>query len=75
MHYALDAIYEYSHLSQGDEEPTTQYLSRAKVLLEHIHHTKKVVKYSRCRFGTVLYLVRGLKALYMRRRVVSKQDF
>ena len=29
--YALDAMFAYSHLSQGDEEPTTQYLARAKV--------------------------------------------
>ena len=28
-----DARYPYSHLWQGDEEPTTQYLSRANVLL------------------------------------------
>ena len=51
MPYTLDAMYMYSNLSQGDEEPTTQYLSRAKVLLEHIHHTTKFVKYSRCQLG------------------------
>ena len=32
----------YSHLLQDDEEPTTQYLSREKVQLEHIHHTTKL---------------------------------
>ena len=40
--YMSDTMYAYSHLMQGNEEPTTQYLSRPKVLLEHIHHTTKV---------------------------------
>ena len=34
---ASDAMFAYSDLLQGDDEPTTQYLVRAKVLLEHIH--------------------------------------
>ena len=42
MAYTSDAMYTYSHLSRGNEEPTTQYLSRAKVLLECIHHTDKL---------------------------------
>ena len=37
--YAFDAMFVYSHLLQGDMEPTTWYLTRAKVLLEGIHHT------------------------------------
>ena len=40
--YASDAMFTYSHLSQGNEEPTTHYLSTAKVLLECIHHTTKL---------------------------------
>ena len=32
--YASDATFAYSHLSQGDDELTMQYLVRAKVLLE-----------------------------------------
>ena len=37
-----DAMYSYSYISQGNEEPTTQYLSRAKVLLECIYYTTKL---------------------------------
>ena len=40
--YMSDAMYTYSHLSQDDEEPTRQYLSRDKVLLECIHHKTKL---------------------------------
>ena len=40
--YVSVAMCAYSNLLQGDEEPTTQYLSRAKVLLEHIHHPTKL---------------------------------
>ena len=71
--YASDPMYTYSHLLQGIEEPTTQYLSRAKVLLEHIHHTTKLSSITGVGWEN-LYLVRGLKAPHMRRRVASEQD-
>ena len=32
--YESNAMFVYSHLSQGDKEPTAQYLARAKALLE-----------------------------------------
>ena len=66
-------MFAYSHLLQGNEEPTTQYLSRVKVLLECIHHTTKLPSIPGVGWDN-LYLVRGLKALHIRRRVASKQD-
>ena len=71
--YMSDAMYAYSHLLQGDEEPTIQYLSRAKVLLEHIHHTTKLSSIPGVSWDN-LYLVQGLKAPQIRRRVASEQD-
>ena len=73
MPYASDAMYTYSHLSQGDEEPTTHYLLRAKALLECIHHTTKLSSIPGVGWGN-LYLVPGLKVPHMRRRVASKHD-
>ena len=40
--YASDALNAYAYLMQGENETVTQYLARAKVLLEHIHHTSKL---------------------------------
>ena len=40
--YESNAMFAYSHLLRGDEEPTAEYLVRAKVLLECIHHTTKL---------------------------------
>ena len=71
--YMSDAMYAHSHLLQGDEEATIQYLSRAKVLLEHIHHTTKLSSIPGEGWDN-LYLVTGLKAPHMRRRVASEQD-
>ena len=71
--FASDAMYTYSYLLQGNEEPTPQYLCRAKVLLECIHHTTKLPSIPGVGWDN-LYLVRGLKVPHMRRRVASKQD-
>ena len=71
--YVSDAMFAYSHLSKGDEEPTTHYLSRAKVLLECIHNTTKLSSIPGVGVDN-LYLVRGLKATHIRRRVASEQD-
>ena len=35
-------MFTYSNISQQDNESATQYLVRAKVLLEHIHCTSKL---------------------------------
>ena len=40
--YALDALKAYTHLTQGENKLITQYLTRAKVLLKHIHHNSKM---------------------------------
>ena len=40
--YASDTMFAYSQIAQQDDEPTVQYLIRAKVLLECIHHTSKL---------------------------------
>ena len=69
--YVSNDMFTYSHLLQGSEEPTTHYLSGAKVLLECIHHTTKLSSIPGVGWNN-LYLVRGLKALHIRRRVASK---
>ena len=71
--YAQDAMFAYTHLLQGDEKPTTLYLARAKVLLECIHHTTKLLRIPGVGWDN-LYLVRGLKAPQIRRRMASEQD-
>ena len=40
--YASHALNTYAHLMQNENESITQYLTRAKVLLEHIHHNSKM---------------------------------
>ena len=40
--HVSDGLNAYAHLMQGTDEMVTQYLARAKVLLEHIHHTFKL---------------------------------
>ena len=57
--YTSDAMFTYSHLLQGDEEPITLYLARAKVLLECIHHTTKLSCIPGVGWDN-LYLVRDL---------------
>ena len=69
--HASDAMFMYSHLIQGIEEPTTWYLTRAKVLLECIHHTAKLSSIPGVGWDN-LYLVRGLKTPHIRRRVASE---
>ena len=66
-------MFAYSHLSQGDEEPTSQYLVRAKGTLEHIHHTTKLSSIPGAGWDN-MYLVRGLKAPHIRKRVAKEQD-
>ena len=71
--YALDALNTYAHLAQGEHELITQYISRAKVLLEHIHNNSKVCEIPGVGYNK-LYLVRGLCSPHAQWRVVSKQD-
>ena len=57
--YVSDTLNTYAHLMQGENELITQYLTRAKVLLEHIHHNSKM-----CNIPGIscdkFYLVQGL---------------
>ena len=46
--YMPDAMFAYSKISQPDNQSTAQYLVRAKVLLECIHLTSKLVEISGC---------------------------
>ena len=71
--YESNAMFAYSHLSQSDEEPTAQYLIMAKVQLEHIHHTTKLSSISGTGWDN-MYLVRGLKALHIWKKVANEQD-
>ena len=72
--YASDAMFMYSDLLQVDEEPTTWFLARAKILLECIHHTAQLSSIPGVGWDN-LYLVRGLKELCIRRREAREQDF
>ena len=71
--YASDTIFVYSHLSQGDGEPTTQYLVRIKVLLECIHQTSKLSDITGSSMDN-LYPIHGLKAPNIKKRVAKEQD-
>ena len=64
--YALDAMFTYCHLMQGDGKPTTQYLATAQVVLECIHHTTKLSNIPGVGWDN-LYLVRGLKVPYKKK--------
>ena len=71
--YASGALNVYAHLMQGKNEMVMQYLARAKVLLECIHHTSKL-----CDIPGIgcdrLYLVWGLHSPHIQRQVAAKQD-
>ena len=51
-----DALNAYAHLMQGENELITQYLTKAKVLLEHIHHNSKMCDITRIGYDK-LYLI------------------
>ena len=40
--YMSNVLNACAHLMQGENKSITQYLTRAKVLLEHIHHNSKM---------------------------------
>ena len=42
--YMSDAMVAYAQLTQQDDETTSQYLIRAKVLLKYMKHTSKLSK-------------------------------
>ena len=51
MPYVSDVMYAYSHMLQGNEKPTTKYLSRAQSSIRGYSPQNKVIKYSRCWLG------------------------
>ena len=71
--YVSDALNSYTHLIQGENKLITQYLTRAKVLLEHIHHNSKMCDIPGISYDK-LYLVPELHSPHVRRRVASEQD-
>ena len=71
--YALDTLNAYAHLTQGENKSITQYLTRAKVLLQHIYHNPKMFDISGIGYD-ILYLVRGLHSPHVQRSIASKQD-
>ena len=71
--YLSDTLNTYVHLMQGENEMVTQYLARAKVLLEHIYHTFKLCNIPGSGYDN-LYLVQGLHSPHVLRRVACEQD-
>ena len=71
--YASDTVFAYTQITQQDDEPTGQYLIRAKVLLEHIHHTSKLSDNSGSGLNN-LSLIWGLREHHIRRRVMKEQE-
>ena len=69
--YASDALNAYAHLMQGENELITQYLIRAKVLLEQIHHNSKMCDIPGIGCDR---LVQGLHLPHVWWRVATKQD-
>ena len=57
--YMSDVLNTYANLTQGENESITQYLVRAKVLLECIHHNPKMCDIPGISYDK-LYLVRGI---------------
>ena len=71
--YVSDALNAYAHLVQGKQKSISQYISRAKVLVECIHNTSKMCKIPGVGYDK-LYLVRGLCSPHAEQRVAPKQD-
>ena len=71
--YASDALNTYAHLAQGEHESILQYLTRAKVLLVHIHHNSKMCDILGIGYDK-LHLFRGLCSPHAWWRVAFKQD-
>ena len=63
----------YNHLTQQDDESTSQYLIRAKVLLKHINHKSKLSKISGKGWNN-LALIQGHRDSHIRWRVTKEQE-
>ena len=71
--YMLDTLNAYAHLVQGEHKSTAWYLTRAKVLLECIHHNSKMCDIPGIGYDK-FYLARGLHSPHAQQRVASEQD-
>ena len=71
--YMSDTLNAYAHLVQGESKLITKYLTRAKALLEHIHHSSKICNIPGISYDK-LYLVWGLHSPHIWQRVASEQD-
>ena len=71
--YMSHALNAYAYLKQGKNEMVMQYLARAKVLLECIHHTSKLCDIQGSGYDS-FYLVWALCSPHIQRWVASKQD-
>ena len=71
--YVPDAMFVYSKVSQWEDESTTQYLVRAKVLLERIHQTYKLSEISGNGMDNLL-LICGLPEHHIRKQDVKEQE-
>ena len=68
-----DAMVAYNNLMQQDDESTSQYLIRAKVLSDHINHTSKLSHISSKRFNN-LALIQRLRDSHISWRVAKEQE-
>ena len=71
--YISDAMVAYNNLTKQNDESTSQYLIRAKVLLEHINHISRLSQMSRKGLNH-LALVQGLRDIHVRRKVMKEQE-
>ena len=71
--YMSDTMVTYTYSMQQDNECTSQYLIRAKVLLEHMKHISKLFQISGKGLNS-LALVGGLRDCHIRWRVTKKQE-
>ena len=71
--YVPDAMVAYTQLMQQDDESTSQYFIRAKVLLECMNHTSKLSQISGKGLNN-LALIQGLRGCHIRWRVAKEQE-
>ena len=69
--YVPDAMFIYSMISQWDDQSTTRYLVRVKVLLKRIHQTSKVSEISGYGRDNLLF-IHGLWEHHIRKWVMKK---
>ena len=71
--YVSDPMVAYMQLTQQDNESTSQYLIRTKVLLECMNHASKISQISGRRLNS-LAIIWGLRDCLIRWRVAKQQE-